>query len=178
MDIDGFVEKINSGKYSQKELVTLYKNTLASKNASESDREKIVSAIELSLKIKFPAAAKKMFGAKDADARDILDKIFNSMIAQFDLSSNTVGNGVKTGGLMISGEYYIDVYLSYKNNDKQAAFLNLTQEKADGELVARVGRYQTASKDTSRLIKDEVFDLSDLVAMENEYKNCLVEVVV
>ena len=118
MDSESFkklIDNINKGQYNQKELINLYKNAQSVNSIVDSQKESIIEAIEKSTRLKFPAAAKKMFGAKDSEARDILEKLYSRISGSCNLEKNKLKNGVKTGGGMIAGDCYIQIYLSYKN---------------------------------------------------------------
>lgn len=115
---------------------------------NEEDKEVLVDAIEKNTRLRFPRSAKRIFGAKELVANTILEKLYNSLSQSTDLTSNKLKNGVKTGGRMISGEFYIDVYMSYKNTDNQGASISLTQQKVDDELIVTVKRYSTHNSDS------------------------------
>jgi hypothetical protein len=73
----------------------------------------------------------------------MLEKLYNSLSTSINFKYNKLKNGVKTGGRMISGEFYIDVYMSYKNSENQGAYISLTQKTINDELIVTVGRYST-----------------------------------
>ncbi len=54
---------------------------------------------------------------------------------------------------MISGEYYIDVYVSYKNTENQGAVIALTQANIDAELEVTVKRYSTHNENSGDIEK-------------------------
>lgn len=87
------------------------------------DRERLVEAIVLRLRVVSPTLATRIGGAKDAEGREFLQRVHEQASAELDLSGNTLGQGVKTGGYMINGTRYVDVYLSYKTvNGKNLSF--------------------------------------------------------
>lgn len=89
----------------------------------DQDREALVDAVSRRIKVVSPKLAKEIFGPKDAQGKAFLDSLCAELHPpKFDLSNNRVGNGVKTGGFMIAGTKYVDVYISYKN----AAGVNLS----------------------------------------------------
>ena len=98
-----------------------------------------MAAVQKKMRVKFPRAATRMFGAKSSDAQELLTRIYNDLAPQFSLVHNKVKNGVKIGGLMINGSQHIDVYISYKNADGIGASIGLIQLTAETELIARVG---------------------------------------
>lgn len=131
------MNKISSGDYSEKELINL-KN-----NAIRLGHQDIADVVELQMRKQFPRAASKQFGAKGDFAQLKLEAADKEISSAFDLSKNRNNNGVKVGGGIMSGESYIDYYLSYKNDEGLGAFLGLIQETVDSELKVRVGLYKT-----------------------------------
>ena len=93
--VEKILNLINGGTLSKPELHTLYDNTVKFSDITEEEREQIIDAVENELRVKFPAAAKKLFGSKDAQARDKLSKIYQSISDEFDLSGNKLKNGVR-----------------------------------------------------------------------------------
>ena len=64
---------------------------------------------------------------------------------KFDLSGNKVGQGVKTGGWMINGSRYVDVYLSYKTPEGKNLSIAWIQQEVDSKpylelLLRHIGR--------------------------------------
>ncbi|CAA0120441.1 hypothetical protein [Zhongshania aliphaticivorans] len=143
MTIEELVERIEANRYDEKQLINLYNNANANNELSEEDKESLIEAIEKNTRLRFPRAAKRIFGAKESVATEMLEKLYSKISATYDLTHNRLKNGVKTGGLMISGKLYIEVYISYKNADNQGVFLSLTQDTVDDELVVIVRRYST-----------------------------------
>jgi hypothetical protein len=143
MTIEELVERIEANRYDEKQLINLYNNANANNELSEEDKENLIEAIEKNTRLRFPRAAKRIFGAKESVATEMLEKLYSKISASYDLTANRLKNGVKTGGLMISGKLYIEVYISYKNADNQGVFLSLTQDTVDDELVVIVRRYST-----------------------------------
>ncbi len=174
-DIERIVRSIEKGNDSKAQLLGLYERATEDREISEEDRELLVIAIEKQLKVRFPAAAKKQFGAKDEKAREILFKIYNQVNEEFDFSNNKLKNGVKTGGGMISGRCYIQVYLSYKNADNFGAYLTLQQDGMDDELRAIVGRYKTGGG-KSETLGETNLGLDQLSEIGSIYREHLIEV--
>lgn len=131
------IESIRSGKYSERELINLYKNA-TTRNATA-----VMEAVKIKMRADFPRAANRMFGAKENEANALLEDVFRKLSVAHDLTKNRLKNGVKAGGEMISGQKYIDVYISYKNSQGVGASLGLIQDDPESELTARVGYYKT-----------------------------------
>jgi len=136
------LDRIETKDYSEKRIITLYENTLKYPDMTEEERELICQAIERKLRLNHPKAAKKFFGPKDDEARELLQKIYDQVCSDYDLSQNTVGSGIKIGGDMITGTANVDVYISYKNQDKWHAVLGFYQASAETEPKLRVKLYQ------------------------------------
>lgn len=145
--IEPLLRKVATGGLTQKELVAAYQNTLRTDAISDEARERLVSAVELQLRERFPRSAKKMFGPVDEQARGLLTNLQQQIAERFDLSKNAVGNHVKTGGEVIAGRYEVDVYISYKNSLGQRASLDVRQEKTTDKPAARVQLVQVGGKE-------------------------------
>lgn len=85
----------------------------------------------------------------------MLDKLFSRLSKEFDWSQNKVKSGVKYVGRMTTGEYYIDVYLSYKNQENKCAYFALVQPQSEDELRINIGTYQTHCGENSG-VRDEL----------------------
>ncbi|GAA4650106.1 hypothetical protein GCM10023116_23890 [Kistimonas scapharcae] len=140
MSIEKRIESIRAGGYSKQQLVALYKN--ASKpSVNAEDRARIHHAIEQYTRYKFPRTANALFGAKDSDIREMLTRYHKALSERFDLSGNCHKDGVKTGGDVINGKAYLDIYLSYRRKDGHAVSLGFYQESFDRDPVFNVKRY-------------------------------------
>ncbi|WP_170399304.1 hypothetical protein [Ruegeria arenilitoris] len=95
-------------------LKQLHANIQRHAALEDADREMLNEAVMMRLRTVSPAIATRLGGPKDAQAREFLEGFFEQLAAEFDLSGNRLKNGVKTGGHMINGSKYIDVYISYK----------------------------------------------------------------
>jgi len=88
------IESIRSGKYSERELINLYKNASA-RNATA-----VMEAVKIRMRADFPRAANRMFGAKESEANALLEDVFRKLAATRNFSGNRLKNGVKAGGEM------------------------------------------------------------------------------
>lgn len=136
--IERLIDMIQSGQLNQRQLDNLYDNASSYVGIEEVDREHLLEEIMTALRVRFPAAAKRRFGAKDQFARALLTPVFEESQRQFDLSTNRVLNKVKTGGDMLSGRAHVDVYVSYKNQDSRRLSLDIRQETPDRAPIARL----------------------------------------
>ncbi|BCN26543.1 hypothetical protein [Vibrio alfacsensis] len=155
---------INSGKKSDKELITLYQRVQKSSDKlSGEEIKELIWAIEFQLRDRFPRAANRIFGARDREAIALLEQIVGDTTAY--LANNKVGSHVKTGGGRIRGDVYIQTYISYKNAVGQKAELCLEQQTFDSELVAIV--YDKPSKVEQRT--DTMFDFGQFENAKQAY---------
>ena len=86
------IENIRNGKFSERELVNLYKNA-ATQNVTA-----VMEAVKIKMRADFPRAANRMFGAKENEANSLLEDVFRKFSAAHDLTKNRLKNGVKAGG--------------------------------------------------------------------------------
>ncbi|WP_421229835.1 hypothetical protein [Aeromonas enteropelogenes] len=93
------------------------------------------------------------------------------------LSNNRLKNGVKAGGLMISGEFYIDVYMSYKNIENHGVAITLTQLDIESELTITVKRYKTYGSDsgTIKVHESKMDDFDNFAQVYKEYIQELIQ---
>lgn len=141
-------------------LKRLHANIQRHSEIDDLDRERLNESTMNRLRVVAPALATRLGGPKDAEGRDFLQKVYEQASIKFDLSGNKVGQGVKTGGWMINGTRYVDVYLSYKTSEgKNLSFAWIQQEvgsKPYLELLLRhVGR-----DGSGELIKETFHDPS------------------
>lgn len=176
MSIDDLIAKIEAGRFDESGLINLYNNANKKHDLDEMDKERLVDAIEKNTRLRFPKAAKRIFGAKGSVASNKLGELYDSIIKDLDLSGNQVKNGVKVGGDMIGGRAYICYYMSFKNADNQATGICLFQSSIDTELEVSVTRYSTNNPGT---IEHErhVNDMSDFDSMATMYRDYLKELV-
>src|SRR5450759_2760506 len=92
------IESIRSGKYSERELISLYNNASARGNST------VMQAIQIRMRADFPRAANRKFGAKESEANALLEGVYRNLSAEYNLTGNRLKNGVKLGGEMISGQ--------------------------------------------------------------------------
>ncbi len=95
-------------------LKRLHANIHRHPDLEDIDREALDEAVMKRLRIVSPAIATRLGGPKDEQGREFLEALYERIAAEFDLSGNQLKNGVKTGGYMINGTRYVDVYISYK----------------------------------------------------------------
>ncbi len=152
-DIEKIIAKINHQDTTYTELQNLYDNVVKSLEVSEEHRELITETIVNRIWVEFPAKAKKKFGAKDAEARELLRNYHLELEGIFDLSGNILKGGVKTGGHMINGSKFVNVYISYKNNEQYGVSLSIDQATVDSAFEFVVKKYCTKKGDKPKTRK-------------------------
>ena len=176
MEIKDLIKNIQEDKYTEKQLINLYNNAIAKKGLDELEKELLIEAIEKNTRVRFPRAAKRIFGAKGSVASEKLAAFYNELAKEFDLVGNKLKNGVKAGGDMISGKKYIDFYISYKNSANQGIYMALLQNTVDDELETVVTHYQTHSVDAGNLNRHAgTMDSFDELA--DQFKAYLAEII-
>ena len=131
------MQRVQAGHFDAEELLALYKNCL-SKNVPE-----LLDAIHTQLWQRFPAKARKRFGAKGKKAQMTLEALAKDLAARYDLRDNQVGSHVKVGGLARAKDgYFLDLYISYKRKDGESVALSLLLKDPDSEETAQVTRSQ------------------------------------
>ncbi|MDD1780309.1 hypothetical protein LRP49_03755 [Enterovibrio sp. ZSDZ35] len=176
MEVEVLILKIKENKFSEKQLINLYNNACAREGIDESDKAMLTRAIEKNTRLRFPRAAKRIFGAKESLASQKLESLCTQLEMEFDLTNNTLKNGVKAGGRMISGEYYIDVYASYKNREKHGASIALTQRNIDAELEVTVRRYRTHSENSGDMER-QIHTMDGFDSCATIYRDYLAEII-
>ncbi|ANN28307.1 TPA: hypothetical protein RQK39_003528 [Vibrio vulnificus] len=176
MKIEDLIKKIEEDKFNEKQLINLYNNAFSKQEIDEAEKESLIEAIEKNTRLRFPRAAKRIFGAKESVASQKHESLYVKLASKYDFTRNRLKNGVKAGGRMISGEYYIDVYLSYKNFQNQGAAIALTQENIDAELEVTVKRYCTHNENSGE-IKKRTDTMDAFESCANTYDEYLSEVI-
>ena len=87
-NINQIIENIKNAKYSEKELINLYKN------ASKQNVQSIIDAVKIKMRTDFPRAATRMFGAKETEATSYLESIHQRIMCLYDLKGNQSENKI------------------------------------------------------------------------------------
>ena len=136
---------IKNKDYSKKELHTFYENInneYKKEKITEFEFEILIQELEHRVRITQPRLSKILFGPKDEKVRISLREFLEELKVTFDFSNNFVGSHVKTGGSMINGTKYIDVYISYKNKDKWHCSFAYVQDDTNSNLYIMIRKYQ------------------------------------
>lgn len=137
------LQLISKPDITDKQLTNLFGNVQSEGQISDVDRELLVDAIAQKLRQTNPTKAKALFGAKDIEAIEVLTRAYDFIKSKYDLTQNTLKNGIKIGGDMINGEAYISHYLSYKNKEQWGCVISYFQESLETAPELRVKRYRT-----------------------------------
>ena len=136
---------IKNKDYNKKELHSFYENInneYSKGKITEYEFEILIQELEQRVRITQPRLSKILFGPKDEAVRTSLREFLDELKTSLDFSNNNVGSHVKTGGSMINGSKYIDVYISYKNKDKWHCSFAYVQDHANSNLYIMTRKYQ------------------------------------
>ena len=162
---------IQNKDYNKKELHTFYENI-----NNEYDRDKItdyefeilIQELEKRIRITQPRLSKALFGQKDEPVRKLLEGFLSELKNSFDFSKNNVGSHVKTGGNMINGTRYIDVYISYKNDEKWHCSFAYLQDKIETDPYLRTRKYQGGMSNKDSLLETR-YDIENIENAKLEF---------
>lgn len=139
--VNRVLEVLKEPEITKQRVLSIYNNAIENESISEEEREAIIGVAEFKIRSSMPNTATRMFGPKDQDARELLQGIYDELSEEYDFSDNCVGNGVKTGGDMISGKSYVSIYISYKNKDRWHMGLSYNQKTSDSDPRFVVAKY-------------------------------------
>jgi hypothetical protein len=163
------IERARTASYTEAEFVTWYDNVLA-----RGGSQALLDAIRLRMRLDFPRAARRRFGARTDDVVEALTRLQAELAGALDLSRNAVGNNVKTGGDEQTGKQYISRYLSYKNDRNLGSQITVIQAAADAEILVTVDYYRVDPKRES-LRELQTFPMGDFDSAAALYRNNLIE---
>lgn len=155
---------IKNKDYNKKELHTYYENINnehSKGKITDYEFEILIQELEQRVRITQPGLSKVLFGPKDEKVRMSLGEFLEELKLSFDFSKNNVRSHVKTGGLMINGTKYIDVYISYKNKDKWHCSFSYVQDQSNTDLYIMTRKYQGGimNKETVSEMNYEIEDI-------------------
>ena len=165
---------IKNKDYNKKELHTFYENInneYSKGKITDYEFEILIQDLEQRVRITQPRLSKVLFGPKDEPVRKLLREFLEELKITFDFSNNNVGSHVKTGGSMINGTKYIDVYISYKNKDKWHCSFAYVQDQVDSNPYIMTRKYQGGMMNKESVFEIiyeiENIDKAKLVFIEN-----------
>lgn len=147
------------------EIATYYENAV-----KQDAHEAVLAAIELRMRTDFPRAARQVFGAKSEQVEEMLERVRETVAAQFDLSANGLGNHIKVGGdERRTGSAYVYRYLSYRATGQQfGAQISLIQAAPAAELRIKV-RYYRVYAGSENIDEQQWFAVGDMAQAVQAY---------
>ena len=164
---------IETKELSKTELINFFNNINNSTKITDYEREVLTEAVEKKMRVKFPKSAKTILGGKNAKAQELLEEIFNVLKKEFDWSNNKVKTKVKVGGKMISGEWFVDWYISYKNSDGYSTGFTYIQKKPEEDPFLLVNYERVGKKYENETKEEKSFPVELKGDALNLYKNFL-----
>ena len=165
---------IKNKDYNKKELHTFYENINNEHKKgkiTDYEFEILIQDLEQKVRITQPRLSKVLFGPKDEAVRRLLRDFLEELKVDFDFSNNNVGSHVKTGGFMINGTKYIDVYISYKNKDKWHCSFAYVQDHVDSNPYIMTRKYQGGMMNkesvSEKIYEIQNIDKAKLIFIEN-----------
>ena len=155
---------IKNKDYTKKELHTFFdniNNEYSKGKVTDYEFEILIQELEKRVRITQPRLSKILFGPKDDKVRTSLSEFLDELKTTFDFSNNNVGSHVKTGGSMINGTKYIDVYISYKNKDKWHCSFAFVQDQANTNLYIMTRKYQGGMMNKES-VSEIIYEIEDL----------------
>ena len=155
---------IKNKDYTKKELHTFFENInneYSKGKVTDYEFEILIQELEKRVRITQPRLSKILFGPKDDKVRTSLSEFLDELKTNFDFSNNNVGSHVKTGGSMINGTKYIDVYISYKNKDKWHCSFAFVQDQANTNLYIMTRKYQGGMMNKES-VSEIIYEIEDL----------------
>ena len=133
MTDEEWLDKIRAGDFDRKQLENLYVNAL------EHDREVIAVAAKEALKEVDPRSYKAKFIKPIKDKIDQIAKEIAAAEGWGDWEDNMLGNGIKTGGAISSGDEIAESYFSYKHPSwKKASHFFVSQAEEESSVRYKV----------------------------------------
>ncbi len=170
--VENALATIESKEWEQKELQNWFNNASKHPDLSDYERELLVDKVGAKIRFTFPLLAKKVFGAKDGKAVELLTEVVEQIKQIYDLSANELGNHVKCGGDQMGGKVYVYRYINYKSDDGWNVGLAYIQEKPDTEPFLKVSRYFKGLISNPDSHEEEIFAVDDLeLAVELHREN-------
>ena len=147
---------IEQGDLNKSQLINMYNNCLRDGDLTEEESELLISAIEKAMRIVAPKEATKFFGPKDSEPKKLLQAIYDKLRNTYDLSDDILPRkGVKTGGRIMSGDAFIDIYISYKSPDKWNVGMGYIQLSPKEEPFFEINLNQTCTNKSDNGEKHE-----------------------
>ena len=138
-----------------KRLKNLHANIDRNPDLEDADREELNEAVMMRLRQVSPSLATRLGGPKDQPGRDFLQGLLDELSEDLDLSGNTIGAGVKTGGGMLSGTKFVDVYISYKSIDGKSISMAWIKDAVDSQPYLHLWRRNMGGSGPTEYLRNE-----------------------
>ena len=164
------LKNIKEKDHTHEGLINFFNNINADENISEYEREILIDQVEKTLRLKHPKQAKKIFGSKDNEAKELLQNVLTEVTEQYDWSKNRVGSHVKVGGTQINGTHYVCIYISYKNAEGVSSGLAYKQCSLESEPFLEVHLRQVRTKQkVAEMVEEMKYSLSELNEARSQF---------
>lgn len=173
--VENALSMIDAKEWKQKELQNWFNNANNHPDLTDYERELLVDKVGLKIRFTFPLLARKVFGAKDGKAEELLTGVVEQLEKIYDLSANGLGNHVKCGGDQMGGKVYVYRYINYKSDDGWNVGLAYIQEKPDTEPFLKVNRYFKGVVSNPDSQVQEIFAVDDIDLAVAAYQENLEE---
>jgi len=171
---------IQNKDYNKKQLHTFYENInneYVKDNITDYEFEILIEELEKRIRLTQPRLSKTLFGPKDESIRKLLEEFLIELKSNFDFSKNNVGSHVKTGGNMINGTRYIDVYISYKNDEKWHCSFAYLQDFIDTDPYLRIRKYQGGMSNKDSLLEN-CYEIENIETAKLEFIKVLEKILI
>ena len=119
-----------------------------------------------------------LFGSKNNKGNAILKEVYENLSKKYDLSHNKLKPGVKFGrGPMINDNIYVEVYISYKNEEKFGVQMVFTQKQPDSSPFFTVRKYFEAWDKRNKHYQSNEYSLEDIEQAKSKYEEYLKEII-
>lgn len=159
LDIIRFGKLTSNGQNTPANLLRLRENICKNKYLSEAEKDLLLRQIKKHMQAQDLRRANKIYGTKEAVAKADLQAIYDEISKRYDFDKSIVKQGVKIGGDMIAGRVFVDVYFSFKNEERWHTTFGRLQKTVEDEQFYKVVIYQFGRDDPS--LQETSFELTE-----------------
>ena len=149
----------SKGQHILANLPRLRENVSKNQVLSEVEKSFLLGEIKKHMQAQDIRRANKIYGTKEAVAQADLQAIYDELSKRYDFDKSIVKQGVKIGGDMIAGRMFVDVYFSFKNEEKWHATFARSQNSVADEQFYKVAMYNSGRNDPS--LEEDLFSLKE-----------------
>jgi hypothetical protein len=165
----------SKGQHILANLPRLRENVSKNQVLSEVEKSFLLEEIKKHMQAQDIRRANKIYGTKEAVAKADLQAIYDELSKRYDFDKSIVKQGVKIGGDMIAGRVFVDVYFSFKNEEKWHIIFARSQNTVKDEQVYKVAIYWSGRDDLS--LKETSFKLTEKAQAINLFEKHLVQLI-